>query len=457
VLLFDVRTSRMVDRLPDLGDGPLTVSWSDDGSTLTAGSDGAGSAVWDATTGEVKILMPNTGPAALVLFDSASERLVHFGPGAVTLWDISGEVAGAENSSVVGPRVLIQAQSVTASPNRGAFLFREDNWHVGTFSPSTGELESGTIPTAMGRATAVLDDGRVLVFLREGSEEDELVGPLAAWDPESGDLETVLGCQARWNDLPDVDHGEPTRGTCLNGEPYFDFDRALRSEDGSTLAISSLENEVLFLDPVSLEIVETVELPVGAETIRSVGPDWLATSDFDTGLSTPLRTISLYSLDGMSHLATFPGNWAQSDNSGSQLAIDTGPGQVTIADTATGEVIAELEAGTGRVRGLAFSPGDDLLMTSATDGFMRIWDLASGDEIERVPLGDGVAGSGDGHWIDENTIAVALFDGLWTNIDIGLEPLLDLARSRLLRTFTEAECDTYKIDPCPSMDEMRSG
>ena len=79
---------------------------------------------------------------------------------------------------------------------------------------------------------------------------------------------------------------------------------------------------------------------------------------------------------------------------------------------------------------------------------------AVGSEVERIPLGDD---SGDGYWIDDDSIAIGTFGGLWTNIDIGLDNLLDLARSQLLRSFTPDECALYRIDPCPTLDELRGG
>jgi WD40 repeat protein len=231
----------------------------------------------------------------------------------------------------------------------------------------------------------------------------------------------------------------------------------LLSADRKRLAVNSRDGQLWFLDPQTLELIESTTLPDGAATIRDVGSDWLATLNFPTGVSTPLRAISLYSLPEMELLATLPGSWAQSNPTGDHVAIDEGPGHVSILDTSTGEKVIELRGGSGRVRGLAFSPDGALLMTSATDGFMRIWEVGTGTEIERIPLGDDFEGSGDGYWLDDDTVAMALGRGRWTNVDIGLDSLLELARSRILRTLTQAECGEYEIDPCPTLDQLRGG
>ncbi|MDH3307339.1 MAG: TIR domain-containing protein, partial [Acidimicrobiia bacterium] len=90
VIVYDVETGRAIDRLPDLGDGPRHITWTDDGTGLMAGGQGSRSAVWHVETGEVDILLPNTGSAVTIHSDDEAGRLVHVGAGNVTVWDVSG-------------------------------------------------------------------------------------------------------------------------------------------------------------------------------------------------------------------------------------------------------------------------------------------------------------------------------------------------------------------------------
>ncbi len=46
--------------------------------------------------------------------------------------------------------------------------------------------------------------------------------------------------------------------------------------------------------------------------------------------------------------------------------------------------------------------------------------------------------------------------GLTFGITLDHGQLLDLARDRLGRSFTDQECEIYRIDPCLSLDEFRS-
>ncbi|MDH3308035.1 MAG: hypothetical protein OEO77_11020, partial [Acidimicrobiia bacterium] len=328
------------------------------------------------------------------------------------------------------------------------------DWFVRPFDTSTGELGTTSLLVEMGRRTAVLDDGRVVVFATDRSSGEPVIGPVGAWDPSSGDLQPLWGCAARVSDLGDFDPYVASTGSCVDGaETYFDYDRALISGDRSTLVVSSRAGDLLIFDPSTLELVEASVLPESAASVKDVGATWLATSNLPKYVGSPTEEITLFSLPAMEAIVTVPGRIVESDRTGAFLAVEDGPGHVTVLDTSNGEVVTEFEGGTGRVRGLAFSPDGSLFMTSATDGFVRIWEVSSGTEIERIPLG---GDSGDGYWIDDDTIAIGTFEGVWTNLDIGLDSLLDLARSSLLRSFTEQECLTYRIDPCPTLDEMRS-
>ena len=63
----------------------------------------------------------------------------------------------------------------------------------------------------------------------------------------------------------------------------------------------------------------------------------------------------------------------------------------------------------------------------------------------------------DGWWLDESHIVVGTANGPWTTISLDSEVLLETARSRVRRGFTELECQTYRIDPCPTLEEMQVG
>jgi hypothetical protein len=90
---------------------------------------------------------------------------------------------------------------------------------------------------------------------------------------------------------------------------------------------------------------------------------------------------------------------------------------------------------------------------------VSIWDI---DAVEPVLLDRIPAASdriSDIVWIDQERMAAVLV-GLgspeWQVLDLSTGSVVATALDGLVRGFTEQECDTYVIDPCPSLDEMRS-
>ena len=71
------------------------------------------------------------------------------------------------------------------------------------------------------------------------------------------------------------------------------------------------------------------------------------------------------------------------------------------------------------------------------------------DEAAVTPVGKVINGDHPGRTGDDE---ITLFDGT----GVGLQDLVDGVLASLLRGFSEQECLTYRIDPCPTLDEMRS-
>jgi len=57
---------------------------------------------------------------------------------------------------------------------------------------------------------------------------------------------------------------------------------------------------------------------------------------------------------------------------------------ITLYDAFTGTVVHTLSGHSGNIRGLAFSPDDKLIASSATDNTIRLWDVATGTTIRTL-------------------------------------------------------------------------
>jgi WD40 repeat protein len=116
-------------------------------------------------------------------------------------------------------------------------------------------------------------------------------------------------------------------------------------------------------------------------------------------------------------------------------------GIVDVWDALTGQRVATLTA-SAHVLDLAFDPTGSRLATTHSDGTIRVWDPRTGaqtlvlhaadEEVGRVefsPDGSMLASAGDSGIVH-----------VWT---LDLDVLIDIAKARLTRGFSEDECRDY--------------
>jgi WD40 repeat protein len=168
--------------------------------------------------------------------------------------------------------------------------------------------------------------------------------------------------------------------------------------------------------------------------IATAGNDATRIWDAETG-------VELYALSG-------PFIGAVRFSPDSRLLATGGLEGAALWDAATGEEILTFEGHAGPVAAVDFSPDGSQLVSGGFDTLAKIWDVATGVELQTLTehprTVTGVSWSGDG------TIA--------TVSDLGdvrlhirdLEALEKIARDRVTRSLTEAECRRYlHLDSCP--------
>jgi WD40 repeat protein len=100
---------------------------------------------------------------------------------------------------------------------------------------------------------------------------------------------------------------------------------------------------------------------------------------------------------------------------------------------------------------LAYSSDGRWIATGNEDGAARVFDARSGEQVLVLPGHDllvtGIAFSRDG-----SMLATAGFDGLVRVWALDLDNLIEIARTKLTRGFTDDECRQYLHLPkgCPS-------
>jgi WD40 repeat protein len=144
---------------------------------------------------------------------------------------------------------------------------------------------------------------------------------------------------------------------------------------------------------------------------------------------------------------------------GSDFSI-FGGGRIVFMDGTTLEHLDEISgAHEGGVIDLALNKDGTMLASVGRDGVARLWDVAAKNLIHEIPLsqvGDGLGGV-DFVDDDHHLLVTTMATGDMHKVTIDTKELLDIARERITRGLTQTECDTYHIEPCPTLEEIREG
>ncbi|MCL1692613.1 MAG: protein kinase [Actinomycetia bacterium] len=158
-------------------------------------------------------------------------------------------------------------------------------------------------------------------------------------------------------------------------------------------------------------------------------------------------------------MVTHPGrpSWAMRYTpDGSQLiTAQAHRGQLRIFDTGTWEQ-RDISTGRGQSRDMTISSDGRIVALATNIGLIHIVDIETGTILETYPLPDTDVTNVEFIDNDRHLLITTAF-GPVEVLTLDIDELIRESKSRLSRTFTDTECSTYNIDPCPTLEELQTG
>ena len=469
VRIWDSSTGELLFRLTGHGGGVTALAFSPDGTRLASACTDRLIRMWDTTTGELLMFIPGHrdwvygivfNRDGSMLFSTSSDRTIRS-------WD----------TAYGRPDLLLrghsdQVFSVAISPDEKFIATASQDETVRLWNVSKeGSFELFTLDYQ----DQVFD----LSYAPDGTRfaaagRDQVIH---IWDAASRrELLTLRGHE--------------------RAVQTVDF-----SPDSRLVASGSQDNTVRIWDAGSGKEVKILDFGVGVNEVAFSGDGTRLTAG--GGDTSTNGRVMVWDVDSGKVIYTL------SDEASSVYGVDYSPdnryfaagyynGTIRIWDARSGKLVKDLVgAHDDIIRDLAFSPDSRFLASASDDGIITVWDLsaenfgerygdsydlASGtldtvawspDSASLVAGGiDGIArfwdlGTFDYHSLygntdriysaafssDGRTILTAGADGTVRGFVVNIEDIEELARKRLLRPFSEAECNIYHISPCPSGKE----
>ena len=378
--LYDTSTGAEVALIRTKEKTTGSIAVSSDGSILARGAFRAVQ-IWDAASGEIKILDGHTDWVGSVALSPDGATLASSSEGergTILLWDTASGQLKATLDGGVGSMVFSPDGTVLAS---GSWDGGVRLWDAASGQPKATLEGQGVLSKAFS------PDG---VTLASGSID----GEVQLWDVASGQLKTTLnGHKYRIYSLAFSPDGSTLAIASRDGRAgLWDVANGLFkaileedtrgvyalafSPDGSALAIARYDGRAGLWDVANGLFKAILEEDTRGVYALAFSPDGstLASSNWD-------GTVGLW--DMANGLFKVLGEYADNNHplafspDGSTLASGFF-GMVRLWDTASGQVQDNWPGHTRSVRSVVFSPDGTILASGSWDGTIRLWDVAGG-------------------------------------------------------------------------------
>ena len=371
VLIWDLRTGLLRTRLAAHKGTVRAIAFSPDGVMLATGAEDGEVRLWDAASGRERAALLGHLDMVTCLAFSPRGRMLATGSldASVKLWDTK---AGRERASLQGHLDGISAL---------AFAPLASQMATAGFDGSVRLWEPAAPMFSPAACLAYSGEACHLAFAR--------------------DSRSLRGRRRRYRALGRSDRR-------ISAPPSKDAATAIAAgPDGATYATAGPDGEVRLVDGVSNQVLATFKGHKGAvrSIVYSADSRLLATGDRS-------GVVRLWDVIKRQSLGSFPDQeqsivCVRFSPDGRTLAAATGdkkqrgPGTVILWDVATRFAKGALHGTAPGIESMAFSPDGSTIVTAGADGFVRLWDTATGAPRSAVKYNPcaSVAYSPDGRMI----------------------------------------------------------